>query len=1404
MTRFPARWLALGCILTTIVIAANVIVTYRNTEKLHQSAALVAGTHDVLSALSEVLSLAKDAESGQRGYIITGEETYLEPFNTAVSSLNRKVDELEYLTVDNPEQRARIPALRSTISAKVDEMNRTIIVRRIGGANDARAVVLSGQGKIEMDALRAIVGEMTSDEQARRNENLAVSDKAFQAAISEGLFSGIIAIIAIVVIFLLLRRHSDERERSAIIIAEQSETLRTTLGEQRDAQQQIVTTLESITDGFMRYDKDWRIVYVNAEAERINRLTRSEMLERNVWEVFPALVGTHFESEFRRAVAEQVTVEFENHYEPFGRWYSVKGYPTADGGLITYIRDITTQKEAEIALRTSEERLAFVRRSSGVGFWYCDLPFDVLEWDELVKAHFHLPLDAEVTIDTFYERIHPDDREPTREAIEQSISSRTHYDTNYRTVNPSNGDVTWVRAIGRTFYSDDGTPTRFDGVTLDVSVQKRAEREIVRLADESERQRRLYETVLTNTPDFVYVFSLDHKVVYANDALIKMWGKGYEGAIGRTFLEIGYEPWHAEMHDGEIDQVAATKQPIRGEVPFTGTNGTRQYDYIFVPIIGADGEVEAVAGTTRDVTERKEAEDQLRRNHDTFFALIENNPFGVYVVDADFRLRQVSLGAQKVFETIHPLLGRDFTDILRTLWPEPFASEAISRFRHTLDTGEPYTAPSTIERRVDISVVEAYDWRIERITLPDGRYGVVCYFYDLSERQQWEATLRGSEERLRLATNAAELGIWTWHPEGDGVAWENDRPYEIFALDRSEPPVTVARFKADFLHADDIETFETAFGRALEINVPLLCECRIRRTDGQTRWVEFTGRVIDGDENYRLIGTVQDITNRKHAEEEIKALSDYNRNVLESISDPLFTVDHEWQFTYMSGAAEQLLGYGTGEVIGKNLWEEFPGVVGSEFETPYRQAMEGVPGRVTAYYPDHKRWYEANMFPGPTGVTVYFRNVTKRIRREQNLAFLANLLKDFTSISTVDSIIRLSASRIAEYLKLSHCIFAEIREGANEAVIVYDHHEATSFDLAGTYPLDQFLEKEFEIPRLAAGSVISVDDVDEEPRSPEAAKRFKSLGIEALICAPYISDGRWMFVLAACHNEPYKWSEEEIQLLQDLSARVYLSIERARAEEKLSQARDELEVLVHERTAELAAANIELKEQAEERNRAQEERVRLLGQIISSQEDERHRIARDMHDDLGQRLTALRLHLESVGGLGENEFSRSKLAEIRGIAKELDSDLSSIVWRLRPAALDDVGVRSALEDYVNKWSTIFNIKVEFQSAKFDDSSLSAEIQTVLYRITQEALNNIHKYAEAQTVGVILDKRGQDITLIVEDDGKGFELSHNNDPRKGFGLLGMSERAALVCGVVEIESAIGKGTSIFVRIPVPID
>src|SRR5262245_11867364 len=122
----------------------------------------------------------------------------------------------------------------------------------------------------------------------------------------------------------------------------------------------------------------------------------------------------------------------------------------------------TERETSEEAVRRERERFQLVTEAAQVGIWFCDLPFDVLIWDSRVKEHFWLPPEAVVTIDLFYERLHPADRERTRQAIEASIQQKSQYDIEYRTVGP-NGETKWIRAIGRGFYNEQGEPIRFDG-----------------------------------------------------------------------------------------------------------------------------------------------------------------------------------------------------------------------------------------------------------------------------------------------------------------------------------------------------------------------------------------------------------------------------------------------------------------------------------------------------------------------------------------------------------------------------------------------------------------------------------------------------------------------------------------------------------------------------------------------------------------------------------------------------------------------------------------------------------------------------------------------------------------------------------------------------------------------------
>ncbi len=146
-----------------------------------------------------------------------------------------------------------------------------------------------------------------------------------------------------------------------------------------------------------------------------------------------------------------------------------------------------------------------------------------------------------------------------------------------------------------------------------------------------------------------------------------------------------------------------------------------------------------------DITERKRAEDTLRRNEVLFSTLIEQAPVGVYVIDAKFHLHQANPTAMTLFGEIQPLIGRDFSQIVHILWPRRVAGQAVARFRHTLKSGEPYHSPEFSERRRDNHEDEIYEWQIQRVTLPAGEFAVVCFFHNITERVRAAATRRHLE-----------------------------------------------------------------------------------------------------------------------------------------------------------------------------------------------------------------------------------------------------------------------------------------------------------------------------------------------------------------------------------------------------------------------------------------------------------------------------------------------------------------------------------------------------------------------------------------------------------------------------------------------------------------------------------
>jgi chemotaxis family two-component system sensor kinase Cph1 len=247
------------------------------------------------------------------------------------------------------------------------------------------------------------------------------------------------------------------------------------------------------------------------------------------------------------------------------------------------------------------------------------------------------------------------------------------------------------------------------------------------------------------------------------------------------------------------------------------------------------------------------------------------------------------------------------------------------------------------------------------------------------------------------------------------------------------------------------------------------------------------------------------------------------------------------------------------------------------------------------------------------------------------------------------------------------------------------------------------------------------------------------------------------------------------------------------------QLRHENEILLESERAKSAQLSAEITKQL-----AAEERIKaLLERLVNVQEAERRRLALNLHDHLGQQLTALRLTLSALRDAKNVPDRTSRFETVERMVAQLDRDVDFLAWELRPAALDDVGLQAALGEFTRQWAAANGVAADYHHTGVDAARLPPEVESHLYRIVQEALNNISKHAQATHVSVLLERKANELTLIVEDDGCGFEVGDElSRLRKGgMGLAGIRERTALVGGESELESTPGEGTTLFIRIPV---
>ena len=283
---------------------------------------------------------------------------------------------------------------------------------------------------------------------------------------------------------------------------------------------------------------------------------------------------------------------------------------------------------------------------------------------------------------------------------------------------------------------------------------------------------------------------------------------------------------------------------------------------------------------------------------------------------------------------------------------------------------------------------------------------------------------------------------------------------------------------------------------------------------------------------------------------------------------------------------------------------------------------------------------------------------------------------------------------------------------------------------------------------------------------------------------------------------------ELLQLLEGVFEKVRLREEKQHAEEALKKAHDELEQRVKERTAELEEANRQLRRQMEERKRIEkalresERRLRLLSsRLMTTQESERKWIAQELHDSIGQSLAAVKFGLErklSQMGTGQAPPGGISLEDIISMVLSGIEETRRLMMNLRPSILDDLGILATINWFCREFQKIYSdIHIEKQ-IEIEEQEIPDPLKITLFRILQEALNNVAKHSKADHVLLSLRKEENKIHLILKDDGKGFDLNEvtsRESTKRGLGLVSMKERVDLSGGTFDIKSAPGTGTTV---------